>query len=121
MSVDAEIREVVQQIRKEVAELHDHLPRKVVNVVPGAPGAIWIRCFDTHEIAEVSATGDVYTDFYTEMYGVAVWKPVEAMGFVKKPTKGWPLPRYEDYQGHLENKAVLGTMQRAFDGLATLL
>ena len=27
MSVDAEIREVVQQIRKEVAELHDHLPR----------------------------------------------------------------------------------------------
>ena len=27
MSVDAEIREVVQQIRKEVAELHDNLPR----------------------------------------------------------------------------------------------
>src|SRR5687767_5442520 len=27
MSVDAEIREVVQQIRKEVAALHDHLPR----------------------------------------------------------------------------------------------
>src|SRR5215217_7241936 len=26
MSVDAEIRDVVQQIRKEVAELHDHLP-----------------------------------------------------------------------------------------------
>src|SRR4051794_1829613 len=27
MSVDAEIRDVVQQIREEVAELHDHLPR----------------------------------------------------------------------------------------------
>src|SRR6188472_2195849 len=27
MSVDAEIRDVVQQIRREVAELHDHLPR----------------------------------------------------------------------------------------------
>jgi L-ribulose-5-phosphate 4-epimerase len=32
MSVDAEIREVVQQIRKEVAELHDHLPRNLLVV-----------------------------------------------------------------------------------------
>src|SRR4029450_11122948 len=27
MSIDAEIRDVVQRIRREVAELHDHLPR----------------------------------------------------------------------------------------------
>jgi hypothetical protein len=94
---------------------------KVVDVVPGALGAIWIRCYDTHDIAEVSTTGDLYTDFYTELYGVAAWKPVAAMHFVNKPTKGSALPRYQDYHGHLENKAVLDTMRRAFDGLATLL
>jgi L-ribulose-5-phosphate 4-epimerase len=32
MSVDAEIRDVVQQIRREVADLHDHLPRNALVV-----------------------------------------------------------------------------------------
>ena len=72
-------------------------------------------------IAEVSTTGDLYSDFYTELCGVAVWKPVAAMRFVNKPTKGSALPRCLAYQGHLENKAVLDTMRRDFDGLATLL
>jgi hypothetical protein len=94
---------------------------KVVNVVLGALGAIWIRCYDTHEIAEVSTTGHLYSDFYMELYGVAVWKPGAAMRFVNKPTKGSALPRYQAYEGHLVIKAVLDTMRRTFDGLVTLL
>jgi hypothetical protein len=93
----------------------------VVNVVPGALGAIWIRSYDTHEIAEVSTIGGVYSGFYTALYGVLVWKPVAAMRFVSKPSKGSVVARYQDYQRHLENKPVLDTMRRAFDGLATRL
>jgi L-ribulose-5-phosphate 4-epimerase len=44
VSVDAEIRDVVQQIRREVADLHDHLPRNALvawtagNVSARVPG-----------------------------------------------------------------------------------
>jgi hypothetical protein len=93
---------------------------RVVNVVPGALGAIWIRRYDTHEIASVSTMADLYSDFFSDLYGVLAWKPVASMGFVEEPDKDWALTRYQDYQG-LENKAVLDTMRRAFDGLASLL
>jgi hypothetical protein len=96
------------------------LDARVVNVVPGALGAAWIRSYDTHEIAEVSTIRDVYSGFYTALNGVLVWKPVAAMRFVSKPTKGSAFTRYQDYRS-LENKPVLDTMRRAFDGLAALL
>jgi hypothetical protein len=94
---------------------------RVVNVVPGALGAIWIRRYDTHHLFEVADIGAVFSDFYTKMYnGILAWKPVASMDFVEKPDEDWALTRYQDYQG-LENKAVLDTMRRAFDGLASLL
>ena len=91
-----------------------------VKAVPGALGAMWIRTYDTHELFSVSTTGDVYSDFYTEVYGVAVWEPISAMPFANKPSKAWGIERYDDYQ-NLENKPVLDTMRHAFDGLASLL
>jgi hypothetical protein len=96
------------------------LNNRVVNVVPGALGAIWIRRYDTHHLFEVANIGEVCSDFYTELYGVLAWKPLASMGFVKEPDEDWALTRYQDYQG-LENMAVLDTMRRAFDGLAALL
>jgi hypothetical protein len=99
---------------------HHGLNAKVARV-PGALGAIWIRSFDTHEIAELSTTDDVYSDFYTELYGVAVWKPLEAMPFVHRPAeRSAMLARYDDYR-NLERMPVLDTMRPAFDGLASLL
>lgn len=94
---------------------------RVLNVVPGALGAMWIRIFDTHEIASVSTMGDGdrYSDFYA--YGSRLlWKPIAAMPFVNKPQEAVLIPRYNDYQ-NLEDRPVLDTMRRAFDGLATLL
>ncbi len=88
-------------------------------VVPGALGAMWIRTFDTHELFSLSMMSDLYSDFFSDLYGVSAWKPVAAI--VSKPPGGWALVRYEDYQAHLENKPVLDTMRRAFDGLASLL
>jgi hypothetical protein len=64
---------------------------------------------------------DLYSDFYSDLFGVPVWKPIAAMPFVNKPKKSSAtLARYNDYQ-HLENKPVFDTMRRAFGGLAALL
>ena len=76
--------------------------------------------YDTHEIASVSIIGDVYSDFYTELDGELVWNAIAAMPFVKRPSKAWAVVRYHDYQD-LENRPVLDTMRRVFDGLAALL
>lgn len=91
-----------------------------VKAVPGVMGALWIRAFDTHDVVQVSTLKDAYTDFYTEMYGVLVWKPVASMPFVIEPTKNPHLDRYEDYKASLQNRPVLDTMRQAFDGLAML-
>lgn len=88
-----------------------------VTQVPGVLGALWIRCYDTHEIATVSKFKDVYSDFYTKMYGVLVWRCIADMPFVKLPKAA---DRYMDYQSNLENKPVLDALRSAFDGLAAL-
>src|SRR5215216_1118795 len=41
-----------------------------------ARAAIWARTFDVHDVVTVAAMGDVYSDYYTAMYGVLVWKPL---------------------------------------------
>lgn len=85
--------------------------------VPGALGALWIRSYDTHEIATVSKLKDAYSDFYTKMYGILVWQCIADMPFVKPPK---PADRYTDYRSNLENNPVLDTLRSAFDGLAAL-
>lgn len=85
--------------------------------VPGVLGALWIRSYDTHEIATVSKLKGVYSKFYTRIYGVLVWQCIADMPFVMKPKAA---ERYNDYQSNLENKPVLDTLRSAFDGLAAL-
>lgn len=89
--------------------------------VPGVIGALWIRCYDTHDMARLATAGDVYTDYYTELYGVLVWNTLGAMPFAKRPTKPAMIERYDDYSRSLENKPVLDTLRQAFDGLSKLL
>src|SRR5687768_5633155 len=69
MSVDAEIREVVQQIRKEVAALHDHLPRNSLVVWTAGNVSAGVRGRDLLVIKasgvsydELSADNMVVTD-----------------------------------------------------------
>jgi hypothetical protein len=88
--------------------------------VPGVMGALWIRCYDTHEIASLATPGDVYSDYYTEMYGVLVWKPLAAMPFASRPKRVAMSDRYDDYEVALRNKPVLDTLRGAFDGLKAL-
>jgi hypothetical protein len=85
--------------------------------VPGALGALWIRSYDTHEIAVVAKSKDVHSNFYTNTYGVLVWACIVDMTFVNLPNIA---NRYVDYQSNLENNPVLDTLRSVFDGLAAL-
>jgi hypothetical protein len=90
---------------------------KRVTQVSGALGALWIRNYDTHQIARISRLADMYSNFYTEMYGILSWQPVTAMPFIKIPNA---IDRYTDYCSNLEDKPVLDTLRKAFDDLAGL-
>src|SRR5258708_31132808 len=59
-------------------------------------GAGWVRNFDTHQLFEVAAQGDVYSDFYTAVYGVLVWKPLADL-----PAQTDGHNRHQDYAAQL--------------------
>jgi hypothetical protein len=85
--------------------------------VPGALGSLWVRSYDTHDIATLAKVKDLHSDFHTEMYSVLVWQCIVDMEFINLPTA---TDRFRDYQSNLENNPVLDTLRSAFDGLAAL-
>jgi hypothetical protein len=94
--------------------------------VPGgevAGAVLWARSFDTHEAIEtgkpVAEPGDRYSDYYTNLYGVLVWKPRAQL-----PPPNPKYPAYGRdllYDQHLDGKAVLDTTQVAFRALLDVL
>jgi hypothetical protein len=44
-----------------------------------ARAAIWARTFDVHRVVAVAAMGDVFSDYFTAMFGVLVWKPLASL------------------------------------------
>jgi hypothetical protein len=88
-----------------------------VSAVPGALGGLWIRAFDTHEVATVSELGDLISDYYTNIYGVLVWRSHAAMPFANSDKDG----RYVDYDTNLQDRPVLDTLNAAFSGLEALI
>lgn len=81
-----------------------------------ARAAIWARTFDVHRVVAVAAMGDVFSDYFTAMFGVLVWKPLASL-----PEQIDKYDRHLDYASFLENRSVLGTSRRAFDAMAALL
>ena len=86
--------------------------------MPETRGALWARNIDTHELVTSADLEDAYSDYYTEMYGVLVWAPLDAL---PTPTKtdlknGHPAA----YAEALAGRPVLDTIRRAFDDLASL-
>jgi len=96
----------------------DDLRRKLLGTddLRAARGAIWARTFDVHAVVAVASMGDVYSDYYTAMYGVLVWKPL-----VSLPVQTDKFNRHLDYASFLENRSVLGSSRRAFDAMAALV
>jgi hypothetical protein len=81
-----------------------------------ARAVIWARTFDVHRVVAVAAMGDVFSDYFTAMFGVLVWKPLASL-----PEQTDSYDRHLDYASFLENRSVLGTSRRAFDARAALL
>jgi len=126
-----------QELRAELSNLLQHLYRlselvrhrwklsrkdpsldqRVRDAAPGALGCMWIRTYDTHDIARVADMADFFSDFFTEMFGGMAWRPLGEMPFAKRDKEA----RCRDYELHLQNRPVLDTTRAAFDGLASIL
>ena len=75
--------------------------------------------FDEHDLFQLAARDDVYTDYYLDSYDVPIWKP--------KSQLPPPDPRYKAYgrdqlyDTSLNGHAVLDTAQVAFRAVRGLL
>jgi hypothetical protein len=74
--------------------------------------AMWARRFDTHDLVMVASLADLYSDVYSDMYGVLAWQPLAQTD---------PDGRHLDYAAVLEGRPALDTIRRAFDAMAGLL
>jgi hypothetical protein len=79
---------------------------------------MWARTFDTHDTVVVASVGDVFSDFWTELWGVLVWKPLASL---PEQVDNHGHGRHLDYRDVLQGRAVLDTTRRAFDAMAALL
>ena len=69
-------------------------------------GLVYARRFEQHEIAKVADLGDQWTDIYTDLYGVLVWR--QQLPPPKKP--GLVQGRDVFYERHAARKLVLETL-----------
>ena len=94
--------------------MYQHLTSS--NDLRAARAAMWVRAFDTHDLVVVAPIGDRVSDYFTEMYGVAVWEPLASL-----PKQTDNHGRHLDYSNFLEDRPVLDTTRRAFDAMVALL
>ena len=80
-----------------------------------ARAAMWVRNFDTHNAVVVADMGDSWPDYFTEMFGTLVWRPLAEL-----PEQSSPYGR-GDYDAQLAGRPVLDTARRAFDTLAAMV
>lgn len=77
-------------------------------------GLVWARNFAQHELARTADLGDRYSNFFTEMYGVLVWRPRSQLPSPQRPEK-WE--RDISYDRHLADQVIpetIATAQRFF-------
>jgi hypothetical protein len=91
-----------------------------------AGAVIWARKFRTHdsmqlsqavEAVEVSQAANRYGSYYTNLYGVLVWRPRSDFTTDDDNGRGWHL----FYDTHLEGRPVLETLQQAAKALGDLV
>jgi hypothetical protein len=54
--------------------MRGHPPAALSQDVAAAVGACWARHLDTHRLFVTAADADLYSDYYTNKYGLLVWK-----------------------------------------------
>ncbi len=76
---------------------------------------VWARKFRTHEVAEVSQAADLYSGYYTNLYGVLAWRP---RADFTADTDGRDWHRF--YDTYLEGRPVLDTLQIAVSAVVAV-
>ena len=84
-----------------------------------AAAVLWVRTFDTHAAVKVGEPSDVYSNYYTNLYGVLVWK--QRAQLPPADPKFPPYGRDVLYDQHLAGKPVLDTTDVALRALLALL
>jgi hypothetical protein len=69
----------------------------------------WVRKFHTHHLIEVSKAAAVYSGYYTNLYGVLVWRDRADITIIEDDEGR----RHEFYDAELAGKPVLDTLQQA--------
>jgi hypothetical protein len=76
---------------------------------------VWARKFRTHEVVEVSRPADIYSGYYTKIYGVLAWRPRSDFT-ADTGGRGWHM----FYDTYLEGHPVLDTLQTAASAVMAL-
>ncbi len=82
-----------------------------------AGAIVWARKYRIHDSMEVSQAADLYSDYYTNLYGVLAWRPRSDFTTEDDDGRGWHLA----YDTYLEGRPVLDTLQDAAKALETLV
>jgi hypothetical protein len=83
-----------------------------------ATAALWARTFDAHDLFQLVASSDLYSDYYTDM-GVPAWKPRSQL----PPPDPRYAPRGRDllYNSSLAGRPLPDTAQVAVRAVRSLL
>jgi hypothetical protein len=94
--------------------------RAALEASPAGRGALaiaWVRKFHTHHLVEVSKVGNLYSGYYTKLYGVLVWRNRGDITTVED-NEG---RRHEFYDTELAGKPVLDTLQNAVSAVIAVI
>jgi hypothetical protein len=86
----------------------------------------WSRKFRTHDLVEVTGPGDVFTDYFTDLFGTLIWRDSSYIASVmasptrKKPPTASDRKRAGYYRDHLAGKPVLDTLQGGIGALLAI-
>lgn len=82
-----------------------------------AGAVVWARKYRIHDSMEVSQAADLYSNYYTNLYGVLAWRPRSDFTTEDDDGRGWHL----SYDTYLEGCPVLDTLQEAAKALEALV
>jgi hypothetical protein len=96
----------------------DEITRRQASPAGRAALAIaWVRNFNTHHLVEVSKVGNLYSGYYTKLYGVLVWRNRSDITAVQD-NEG---RRHEFYDTELAGNPVLDTLQNAVSAVIAVI
>jgi hypothetical protein len=82
-----------------------------------AAAVVWARKYRFHDCVEVSQVADLFSDYYTNLYGVLAWRPRCDFTTQDDDGRGWHL----FYDTCLQDRPVLDTLQDAAKALEVLV